>query len=93
MEQVSGYVTCMHNNSWWLACVLEKDNDNAEVKLTFLHPHGPSRSFKYPAVPDIVVMPLSNILTPVEPRTKTGRQYTIQQKDARAATSKLKVIV
>ena len=54
MEQVSGYVTCMHSNSWWLACVLEKDNDNAEVKLTFLHPHGPSRSFKYPAVPDIV---------------------------------------
>ena len=93
MEQVSGYVTCMHKNSWWLACVLENDIDNAEVKLMFLHPHGPSRFFKYPATPDIIVLPTSNILTLVEPRTTTGRQYTIQQKDTRAATSKLKAIL
>ena len=93
MEQVSGYVTCMHQNTWWLTCVLENDIDNAEVKLTFLHPHGPSRSFKYPATPDIIVLPTSNILTLVEPRTTTGRQYTIQQKDTRAATSKLKAIL
>ncbi len=31
---------------WWLACVLEKDLENAEVRLTLLHPHGPGRSYK-----------------------------------------------
>ena len=44
---VSGFVLCIHKGVWWLACVLEKDLDNSEVKLTLLHPHGPSRSFKY----------------------------------------------
>ena len=91
MDQVSGYVSCVHNNSWWLACVLEKGTDTVEVKRTLLHPHGPARSFKYPATPEIIVLPLSNILTLVQPRTTTGRTYTIQQKDSRAATSKLKM--
>ena len=92
IEQISGYVTCKLDNMWWLACVLEKDIDNAEIKLSFLHPHGPSQSFKYPASPDINVMPISNILTAVEPRTTTGRRYSILQKDAKEATNKLKTI-
>ena len=36
--------------------------------------------------------PISNILTLVETKT-TGRQYNIQQKDSRAATSKLNAIL
>ena len=43
MEDVSGYVICIHNNQWWLGCVLEKDLDDVQVSL--LHPPGPSRSF------------------------------------------------
>ena len=45
MEEVSGYVICIHNNQWWLGCVLEKDLENVQVKLSLLHPSGPSRSF------------------------------------------------
>ena len=93
IELVSGYVTCVHNNYWWLGCVLEKDIDNAEVKLTLLHPHGPSRSFKYPAQPDIVVLPVLNVLTLVEPRTTTGRQYTLKQTESKVAAIKLKAIL
>ena len=93
MEQISGYVTCVHSSFWWLACVLEKDVENAEVKLTLLQPHGPSRSFKYPAIPEIIVLPLPNILTLVEPRTVSGHTYTLLQKDSRAATTKLKAFM
>ena len=45
MEEVFGYVICIHNNQWWLGCVLEKDLENVQVKLSLLHPSGPSRSF------------------------------------------------
>ena len=45
MEEVSGYVICIHNNQWWLGCVLEKDLENVQVKLSLLHLSGPSLSF------------------------------------------------
>ena len=45
MEEVSVYVICIHNNQWWLGCVLEKDMENVQTKLSLLHPSGPSRSF------------------------------------------------
>ena len=93
IEQVSGYVTCVHESVWWLACVLEKDLENAEFRLTLLHPHGPSRSYKYPTAPDIITLPLSSILTLVEPRTTTGRTYSLYQRDSRAATAKLKTVL
>ena len=48
MEAISGYVTCIYDTEWCLAFVLETDKENAEVKVTFLHPRGPSCSFKYP---------------------------------------------
>ena len=47
-ELIAGFVTCLYEENWWLACGLEVCNANKEVKLTFLHPHGPSSSFKYP---------------------------------------------
>lgn len=47
IDAVSGYVTCQRDAQWWLTFVLEVDTESAEVKLTFLHPHGPSHSFKY----------------------------------------------
>ena len=52
MEEVSGYVICIHSNQWWLGCALEKDLENVQVKLSLLHPSGPSRSFRYPRAPD-----------------------------------------
>ena len=67
LEQVAGYVTCKYEGHWWLAQVLVKDSDNSEVKLSLLHPHGPSRSFKHPLSPNIINMALADVLTIVEP--------------------------
>ena len=63
---------------------------NDEVKVSFLHPNGPSRSFRYPHRPDILNISLSDIITKVDPRTVTGRVYTLTPKERRDASEKLK---
>ena len=83
-------MTCYYDRQWWLSCVLQLHADTNEVRLTFLHPHGPSHSFKYPHVQDIHTIPMSDILTAVDPRTTTGCVYTLTQKENKAASDKLK---
>ena len=89
LSEVSGYVTCVHNNWWWLACVLETDAENVEVKLTLLHPHGPGRSYKYPSVPDILTPSLTDILAVVKPRITTNHAFTLTQRESKTASDKL----
>ena len=87
-DKITGFVTCLREGKWWLACVLEVREDNDSVKLTCLHPHGPSASFEHPHCEDICILPLkfNNILTLVDPRTRTGRTYTLTKKEIEAAT-------
>ena len=71
---------------WKLACVLQFYADTSEVKV--LHPHGPSHSFRYPHVQDIHTIPISDILTTVDPRTTQQVLYTLTQKESRTASEK-----
>ena len=82
LDGLSGFVTCAYGNEWWLACILSVDPENAEVKVTFLHPHGPTRSYYYPSIPDILSVPITDLLARVSPNTKTGHTYTITQKES-----------
>ena len=68
--------------------MLVTDKENAEVKVTFLHPRGPSYSFKYPSQPDILIVPSSNILNKLDAKTATGRTYTLSR-ESKPATQKL----
>ena len=90
-EEITGFITCVYDKQWWVACVLQMDVDCEEVTVSFLHPHGPSRTFKYPKQPDILDIPFSDVLTKVDPRTSSGRLYTVTQKESRAATEKLRL--
>ncbi len=56
-EEIRGFVTCVYDEKWWVACVLQVDEYSEQVSVSFLHPHGPSRSFKYPARLDILNIP------------------------------------
>ena len=76
-ESITGFVTCLCEENWWLACVLEVCSDTNEVKLTFLHPHDPSNSFKYPEPQSVHSVPMDDILTLVDPRTRSGCVYTL----------------
>jgi hypothetical protein len=51
LENISGFVTCVYEQKWWLGCVLQVDQEDPEVTVTLLHPHGPCSSFRYPATP------------------------------------------
>ena len=90
LEEITGFITCIYDDQWWVACVLQTEV-NGEVKVSFLHPNGPSLSFRYPHRPDILNIPLSDILSKVDPRTITGRVYTLTPKESRDASEKLKI--
>ena len=56
------------------------------------HPHGPSNSYKYPGTQDIHTIPMDNILTLVDPRTRTGRVYTLSKKEITTASERFRVL-
>ncbi len=79
VEDIKGFVTCVYDDQWWMACVLQVDEDN--VKVSFLHRQGPSRFYKYPARRDILTIPIRYVmLTKVDPRTATGHTYTLTKR-------------
>lgn len=88
-DRISGFVTCVLEQKWWLGCVLQKDTEDPLVTVTLLHPHGPCSSFKYPAAPDVHTLVRRDILTSVDPRTRTGRVYTLTKKEMKAASERL----
>ena len=88
LDKVSGFVTCSYNSQWWLGCVLETYSETVEISLSLLHPPGPSRSFKYPSIPLIITLPLAAILIKVAPHTRTGRVYTMTQKESKTTVDK-----
>ena len=62
--------------------ILEIDIDEGDAKIDFLHPHGPRKSFNWPATTDSCYVPLSNILCIVNtPSTLNGRMYNISNDD------------
>ena len=54
----------------------------SDLKVEFLHPHGPRKTFKWPSVADKCFVPASNILRFITaPTTITGRMYWISDTD------------
>ena len=79
-ESISGFVTCLIDRKWWLACVLCLSPDESQVKLKLLHPPGPASSFKYPPSEPTITIAIKDVLTIVDPRTRTGRVYTLSKR-------------
>lgn len=79
--EISGYVTIIYENDWWLAYVLAKEEATDEVKVSFLHPAGPSASFSYPSRQDVLWLPASHVLCKVNPVTPTGRVYNLTEQE------------
>lgn len=94
-DDMNGYVISIYNNRWWLCYILEK-NEKAEIKVTFLHPPGPSPSFSYPSVPDVLWISIADVIYKVNPITPTGRTYILstneKKKIAEIVSSKLGMI-
>ena len=88
---MTGFVTCSYNSQWWLGCVLGTHTETVQISLTLLHPPSPSHSYKYPDVPVIVTLPLTEIMIEVCPRSRTGRVYTLTQIESKATADKFEI--
>ena len=81
----TGYITAVYDRAWRLAYVTKAIPDSGEVEVSFLELRGPSRSFKYPTIVDILVIGSEDVLTVVNPTTATGRSYTLSQAESAPA--------
>ena len=43
------YVSCLYDGLWWIGSVRSvSECDYNDYEVVFMHPHGPSKSFKWP---------------------------------------------
>ena len=42
------YIACIYDNKWWIGLVDEKDSDEGDMSINFLHPDGPSSFYYWP---------------------------------------------
>ena len=76
------FIACCYDVHRWIGLVEEIDNDNQGAKVQFLHPHGPSTCFSWPARDDICWVPFTEMLYNIDsPTTSSGRVYNISSKD------------
>ena len=59
----------------------------------FLHPPGPSNSFKYPEPQNIHTIPMDGILTLVDLRTRSSRVYSLTKIEMTFATEQLRTVI
>lgn len=90
ITEICGYITIFYENNWWVAYVLAKEESENEVKVSFLHPAGPSTSFSYPSPQDVLWLPLSYVLCKVNPVTPTGRVYNLSETEIHQTTGAFK---
>ena len=81
----------MYEEKWCVACVIQVYEDDNTVKVNFLHPQGPSRSFSYQTIPNTLTIPVESVLLKVDPRSTRRDAYTLSRKESRAATEKLRL--
>jgi hypothetical protein len=93
LKDITGFVTCMYDTFWWLGCVLYVSEESNDVKISFLHPHGPSASYTYPAMPHILQLPQSAILAKVSPTTATGCTHTLTSEETKLTAERSKTYI
>ena len=85
IDGLKDYVICVYDGVWWLALVMETYPSSKEAKLKFLHPKGPSPSFKFPKTDDVLIVGCTNILMKANPTIPTGRVYKLDNAEIEEA--------
>ncbi len=72
------YVACKYDEHWWLGNICETSEEEDDVRVKFMHPHGPSRAYSWPRREDLCWIPLVHIIKCINaPLTSTGRHYKL----------------
>ena len=77
---ISTYIACSYDDRWWIGTV--QRIEDGDIRVNFLHPSGPSKSFYWPARQDICWVPIVDVLsklTPPDMSTSTGRRYKFSE--------------
>ena len=76
-------VSSIYDTFWWVDIVTEVNVHEGDLKIEFLHPHGPRKTFSWPSVSDKCFVSVSNILCIITaPTTITGQIYRISDTDS-----------
>ena len=51
--KIIDFITCHYDLFWWIGLLKEIDHEQGDILVKFMHPHGPSRTFKWPAREDL----------------------------------------
>ena len=83
--KVSDFVVCSYDEEYWIGLVDEVNEEHNDVRVKFMHPSYPARSFFWPKRYDICFVPIVNVACVIgAPITATGRQYKLDDKDIAA---------
>ena len=79
---IGQYIAAVYDDQWWLGTILEVDNEHDEYKVRFLHPAGPSPTYRWPEFEDECFIVRDHILLTISPLTASSsrRQYTLPGK-------------
>ena len=78
----SDFISCIYDDHWWIGLVQSVDLEQGDVKVKFMHPHGPTLQFHWPSRDDMCYVPTDKLLCKISiPITSTGRLYTIDKAD------------
>ena len=76
------FVSCIYDTFCWVGILTEVNVLESYMKIEFLHPHGPRKTFSWPSIAHKCFVPASNILCVITaPTTITGEMYDISDID------------
>ena len=76
------YIACFYDSKWWVGLVIDVSIEEQDCQVSFMHPLGPKRKFRWPVREDLCWVPFENIICKIRaPVTATGRSYDISKED------------
>ena len=64
-----------------MGLVTQVDVEQGDVKVQFIFPHGPRKTFNWPETEGSCYAPTKNILCQISPTTTTGWTYKIRDEE------------
>ena len=79
---LNSFTICLYDKEYWIGLVEEIDSAQKDIKVKFMHPKCPARSYFWPMRDNVCWIPEEDILSTINaPTTATGRQYKLLAAD------------
>lgn len=75
--KIMEFIACQYDSFWWIGLVKEINHEQGDILVKFMHPHEPSRTFKWLAREDLCWVPFDKFMC----KKMTGRMYQISEGD------------